>query len=145
MRLLYCGIPPSSWCPGSSWFSLWLLVSLGSSCSACGVAPNLRIQWICWEFSAATACAISFLCCFSCTLSSSEVSMHYTLSITVCTCTLCQWASFSSKTDPFLRSHGPDTLACKARPSFDWCGTSLSVSLSLSPLAPNIVAEWEES
>ena len=44
----------------------------------------------------------------------------------------CQGASFPSKTDSFLWGHGPDTLACKARPSFDRCGTSLSVSLSLS-------------
>ena len=115
-----------------SWFSLWLPDSLGSSCSVCDVAPNLRIQWICWEFSAATVCAITFLCCFSYTLNSSQVSMHYTLSITVCTCTTCQWASFPSKTDSFLRGHNPDTLVCKVRPSFDWCGTSLSVSLSLS-------------
>ena len=28
--------------------------------------------------------------------------------------------------------HDPYTLVCKARPSFDGCGTSLSVSLSLS-------------
>ena len=58
--------------------------------------------------------------------------MHYTLSTTVCICTPCQGASFTSKTDSFLWGHGPDTLACKARPSFDRCGTSLSVSLSLS-------------
>ena len=45
--------------------------------------------------------------------------MHYTLSTTVCICTPCQGASFPSKTDSFLRGHGPDTLACKARPSFD--------------------------
>ena len=32
----------------------------------------------------------------------------------------------------FLWGHDPNTLACKARPSFDGCGTSLSVSLSLS-------------
>ena len=44
----------------------------------------------------------------------------------------CQRASFTCKTDSFLWGHGPDTLACKARPSFDRCGTSLSVSLSLS-------------
>ena len=56
--------------------------------------------------------------------------MHYTLSTTVCTCTPCQGASFTCKTDSFLWSHGPDTLACKPRPSFDRCGTSLSVSLS---------------
>ena len=47
-------------------------------------------------------------------------------------CTPCQRASYTSKTDSFLWGHGPDTLACKARPSFDGCGTSLSVSLSLS-------------
>ena len=67
-----------------------------------------------------------------CTLSSSLNTVHYTLSTTVCTCTPCQGASFTCKTDSFLWGHGPDTLACKARPSFDRCGTSLSVSLSLS-------------
>ena len=38
---------PPSWCPCSSWspgFTLWLPGSLGSSCSVCGVAPNVRIQ-----------------------------------------------------------------------------------------------------
>ena len=67
-----------------------------------------------------------------CTLSSSLNTVLYTLSTTVCTCTPCQRASFTCKTDSFLWGHGPDTLACKARPSFDRCGTSLSVSLSLS-------------
>ena len=42
---------------------------------------------------------------------------------------LAKRASFTCKTDSFLWGHGPDTLACKARPSFDRCGTSLSVSL----------------
>ena len=65
-------------------------------------------------------------------LSSSQDSVHCTLSVTVCMCTPCQRASSTSKTDSFLWGHGPDTLACKARPSFDGCGTSLSVSLSLS-------------
>ena len=41
-------------------------------------------------------------------------------------------ASFTCKTDSFSWGHGPDALACKARPSSDKCGTSLSVSLSLS-------------
>ena len=36
--------------------------------------------------------------------------------------------------DSFSWGHDPFTLACKARPSFDGCGTSLSVSLSLSLL-----------
>ena len=38
----------------------------------------------------------------------------------------------SALTDSFSWGHDPFTLACKARPSFDGCGTSLSVSLSLS-------------
>ena len=37
-------------------------------------------------------------------------------------------ASFTCKTDSFSWGHGPDALACKARPSSDKCGTSLSVS-----------------
>ena len=44
-------------------------------------------------------------------------------------------ASFNSTTDSFSCGHDPFTLACKARPSFDGCQTSLSVSLSLSLLA----------
>ena len=68
------------------------------------------------------------------------IFLPWTLSSPLCT-TLCpqqfvpapcQRASFTCKTDSFLWGHGPDTLACKARPSFDRCGTSLSVSLSLS-------------
>ena len=38
-----------------------------------------------------------------------------------------QRASFNSTTDSFPWCHDPYTLACKARPSFDRCGTSLSV------------------
>ena len=44
-------------------------------------------------------------------------------------------ASFTCKTDSFSWGHGPDALACKARPSSDQCGTSLSVSLSWLSLA----------
>ena len=69
---------------------------------------------------------------FLCILSSSQDKMHCTLSLTVCTCTPCQRASFNSTTDSFSWGHDPYTLTCKARPSFDSCGTSLSVSLSLS-------------
>ena len=58
--------------------------------------------------------------------------MHCALSLTVCKCTPCQRASFNSTTDSFSWGHDPYTLACKARPSFDGCGTSLSVSLSMS-------------
>ena len=95
------------------------------------VAPNPRILCtrIC-EFSTATAC-VSFHVFFS-VLSSSQDWMHCTLSLTVCMCTPCQRASFNSTTHSFSWGHDPCTLACKARPSFDRCGTSLSVSLSLS-------------
>ena len=78
-----------------------------------------------------TACVLSHDL-FPCILSSSQDKMHCTLSLTVCTCTPCQRASFNSTTDSFSWGRDPYTLACKARPSFDRCGTSLSVSLSLS-------------
>ena len=42
-------------------------------------------------------------------------------------------ASFTCKTDSFSWGHGPDALACKARPSSDQCGTSLSVSCHVMP------------
>ena len=76
-------------------------------------------------------CVIS--CFFLYILSSSQDKMYCQLSLTVCICTPCQRASFNSTTDSFSWGHDPYTLACKARPSFDRCGTSLSVSLSLSP------------
>ena len=66
-------------------------------------------------------------CLFLCILSSCQDKMHGTLSLTVCTCTPCQRVSFNSTTDSFSFGHDPYTLACKARPSFDRCGTSLSV------------------
>ena len=50
-------------------------------------------------------------------------------------------ASFISTTDSFLWGHDPYTLACKARPSFDGCGTSLSVSFSLSLVSDGAPAE----
>ena len=60
--------------------------------------------------------------------------MHCQLSSTVCTCTTCQRASFNSTTDSFSCCHDPYTLACKARPSFDRCGTSLSVIVIINLL-----------
>ena len=86
---------------------------------------NLRIQ------HSNSLCGLMSLL-FSCSLSSPQDLMHCTLSLTVCTCTPCQCASFISTTDSFSWGHDPYTVACKARPSFDGCGTSLSVSLSLS-------------
>ena len=85
------------------------------------VAPNPRIQRS--EFVNSYQFSI---------LSSSQDSMHCTLSITVCLCTPCQKSKLHQHNRFFLRGHDPYTLACKARPSFDGCRTSLSVSLSLS-------------
>ena len=59
-------------------------------------------------------------------LSSFQVPLQYICLLTVRARAPCQRASSTSKTDSFLWGHGPDTLACKARPSFDGCGTSLS-------------------
>ena len=134
VRLMSCGILPTSsfgcWC--FSWFPCPVLSPPGFLCFFVDVAPNPRILCtrIC-EFSTATACVLSHVF-FLCILSSSQDKMHCTLSLTVCTCTPCQRASFNSTTDSFSWGHDPYTLACKARPSFDRCGTSLSVSLSLS-------------
>ena len=96
-----------------------------------GVAPNPRI--LRFEFgNSAQQQPVCYFMSFFCILSSSQDSMHCTLSLTVGLCTPCQRASFNSTTDSFSWGHDPYTLACKARPSFDRCGTSLSVSLSLS-------------
>ena len=76
------------------------------------------------------------LCVISCLFSmysefiSGQDALHTVL--TVCTCTPCQRASFNSATDSISWGRDPYTLACKARPSFDRCGTSPSVPLSLS-------------
>ena len=51
-------------------------------------------------------------------------------------------ASFTCKTDSFSWGHGPDALACKARPSSDQCGTSMSVSLSAVAVARFIMYEF---
>ena len=84
VRLLRCGILPSS-----LRVLLLLLVSLAglpllASCFLFDISVVLlRIRGFCCLW-------FMFLLSFTCTLSSSQVSMHCTLSITVCTCTLCQ-------------------------------------------------------
>ena len=87
----------------------------------------LRIRGFCvFEFvNSAQQQPVCYLMSFFCILSSSQDSMHCTLSLTVCKCTPCQRASFNSTTDSFSWGHDPYTLACKARPSFDRCWTSL--------------------
>ena len=121
-------MPSSITCSSNFWSMLLRRFLEANVPPPCPSIPSIKPMML---FSA-TACAISSHFFFSCTMSSSLTTMHYTLSTTVCTCTPCQGASFPCKTDSFLWGHGPDTLACKARPSFDRCGTSLSVSLSLS-------------
>ena len=75
--------------------------------------------------------------CLWITLTFSPFVLEFTSgTVAVCTCAPCLRASSTSKTDSFLWGHGPDTLACKARPSFDGCGTSLSVSLSFIVIVP---------
>ena len=127
VRLMSCGILPTS-SPGvgafpgfpgrfvtllASFVSLWTL---------------LRIRGFCvFEFgNSAQHQPVCYLMSFFSILSSSQDKMHCQLSITVCTCTTCQRASFNSTTDSFSWGHDPYTLACKARPSFDRCGTSLN-------------------
>ena len=103
------------WC--FSWFPWPVCPPPGFLCFFVDVVPNPRILCIrIWEFSTASACVLFHVFFFS-------ILSSYTT---------CQRASFNSTTDSFLRGHDPYTLACKARPSFDRCGTPLSVSLSLS-------------
>ena len=131
VRLSRCGILPTS-SPGFVAFPgfpgrysllvfVWLLLRIRGFCDI--EFENSAQQQPVWS-------PMSFV--FSCSLRSSQDLMRCTLSLTGCTCTPCQRASFISKTDSFSWGHDPYTLACKARPSFDGCGTSLSVSLSLS-------------
>ena len=135
-RLLCCGILPSY-----SLVPSFLLVSWRSPLASGLPVVFLFCPWCCSESEDSVinlriqhSNCLWYLFDFliPCTLSPSQVPLRYNLSITVCICTPCQGASFPSKTDSFLCGHGPDTLACKASPSFDGCGTSLSVSLSLS-------------
>ena len=131
VRLLLWVSPPSFWVPvlvpGFSWF---LPVPPGSLCSmfACGCCSEsedslnlLRIQ-----HSNSLCEYVSFfffleLRVHHCALH----SVHNSLLLH-----LANRASFTCKTDSFSWGHGPDALACKARPSSDQCGTSVSVSSS---------------
>ena len=92
------------------------------------VAPNPRILCtrIC-ECSTATVCVVSHVFCFF--LFSEFISGQDALH-TVLNSLYMHTLPKSSKKDSFSWGHDPCTLACKARPSFDGCGTSLSVSFS---------------
>ena len=99
-----------------SWFPLACVSPSWLPCLIRRVAPKSEDSEIrICEFMPATACVLLRVC-FS-IWSSSQDSMHCTLSKTVGLCTPCQRASFISTTDSFLRGHDPYTLACKARPS----------------------------
>ena len=99
----------------------WLPWLLRGCCSE-------SVDFVFFEFvNSAQQQLVCYLISFFCILSSSQDSMHCTLSLTVCKYTPCQRASCNSTTDSFSWGHDPYTLACKARPSFDRCWTSLSV------------------
>ena len=99
----------------ASFVSLWTLLRIRGFC-VFDFGNSAQHQPVCY--------LMSF---FLGILSSSQDMVHCQLSSTVCTCTTCQRASFNSTTDSFSWGQDPYTLACKARPSFDRCGTSLSV------------------
>ena len=117
------------WC--FSWFP-WPVCPPGFLCFFVDVAPNPRIQCtgIC-EFSTATACVFSHVF-FLCILSSSQDrdALHTVLN-SLHMHTLPKNKRSTAQQILFRGVMTPCTLACKARPSFDRCGTSLSVSLSL--------------
>ena len=104
-----------------------------SACLIRRVAPNPRIQRSVFvnSYQQQPVCCLVFFFFFI--LSLSHDLMHCTLSITVGLCTPCQKSKLHQHNRFFFSwGHDPYTLACKARPSFDGCWTSLSVSLSLS-------------
>ena len=109
VRLMICGILPTS-SPGVGAFPGFPGTPPGFLCFSVDAAPNPRIlcSRIC-EFSTATACVLSHVF-FLCILSSSQDKMHCTLSLTVCTCTPCQRASFNNTTDSFSWGHDPTLL-----------------------------------
>ena len=119
-----------SWC--FSWFPWPVCPPPGFLCFFVEVAPNPMIFCVLEFVSSAQQQPVCCLVFSFLYLSPSQDKMHCTLSLTVCTCTPCQRASFHRTTDSFSWGHDPYTLAFKPRPSFDRCGTSLSVSLSLS-------------
>ena len=107
--------PSCALVPGS-WFSLWLpgsrfFVFCLWCCSESEDSVNLlRIQ------RSNSLCDLVLFFLYIEFISSHDAlhSVHNSLYLhTLPRCKL------PSKTDSFLRSHGPDTLACKARPSFD--------------------------
>ena len=104
-----------------------------ASCSLVGVAPNLKIPGIYCEFSTATACECTCPFFFFLELRVHLCALHSVHNSLLLH--LANRASFTCKTDSFSWGHGPDALACKARPSSDQCGTSLSVSFMYLSIA----------
>ena len=121
-RLLLWVFPTPFWfLPGS-----WFLVSSGFPapgawclCSHVGVASNLRIP----EFIDNSAQQqIVLVSCFFSAVNIEFTSVQDSLSITEWFLHLANRASFTVKTDLFWWGHGPDALACKARPSLTSVG-----------------------
>merc|ERR1712136_45376 len=107
-----------------------------------GQSPNPRI--LVFEFvgiqHSISLCDIS--CLFFSSLSSPQDKMHCQLSLTVGLCTPCQKSKLQQYNRFFWWGHDPFTLACKSRPSFDGCGTFLSVSLSLCHQVTDFFCLW---
>ena len=117
-------------------------------CFFVDVAPNPRILCIrIGDFSTATACVLSHV--FLCILSSSQDKMHCTPSLTVCTCTPCQRASFNSTTDSFFR--GVMTVhSCLWGQAFIWqmwdlCECVIVIVLLVKPVLGITLPVWVPS
>ena len=97
-----------------SWFFPVVSWLPGSSCFVCGCCSEsedsvnlLRIQH---------SNSLCDLVLFSCTLSSSQVTMHYTLSTIVCICTPCQGASSPVRQILFRGAMVPTLLPVRPGP-----------------------------
>ena len=112
--------------PGFPGLCVSLLASMSDS-SCCSESEDSEIR-IC-EFIPATACVLSHVFLYSESISGLD-ALH-TVHNSGFVHTLPKEQASSAQQILFLRCHDTYTLACKARPSFDGCRTSLSVSLSL--------------
>ena len=118
-----CGI-----CYFLFFFSLVSLACVSPSWVLCPVAQNPRIQRS--EF--VNSYQQQRVCCFLYAESVSGLDALHIVLNSGFVHTLPKEQASSAQQIFFLRGHDPYTLACKSRPSFDRCRTSLGVSLSLS-------------
>ena len=117
VRLMSCGILPTS-SPGAGAFSGFPCRFVPLLASSVSLWMLLRIRVFCVvEFvnSAQQQLVCYLIFFFLCILSSSQDKMHCTLSLTICSCTLCQRASFNSTTDSFSWVMTPTLLPVRPR------------------------------